>query len=159
MSDSLEDERIYRVLNIIDDCNRECLCAQGSISYPTLRVLRRLQELKEELGAPRYIRTGNGPEFISKDYINWCEQHNIQRVYSESDRHMQNGYVERFNRTFREDVLDAYLFSSLRQFNVLAEKWKESYNQYHPHKSLKNQSLRDYAQIGLIDVYLNNRLS
>ena len=59
---------------------------------------------------------------------------------------MQNGYVERFNRTFREDVLDAYLFSSLKQFNVLAEKWKEDYNQYHPHKSLKNRSPREHAQ-------------
>ena len=70
MSDSLEDGRTFRVLNIIDDCNRECLCAQGSISYPTLRVFRRLQELKEEVGTPRYIRTDNGPEFVSKDYVN-----------------------------------------------------------------------------------------
>ena len=146
MSDSLEDGRTFRVLNIIDDCNRECLCTQGSISYPTLRVLRRLQELKEEVGTPSYIRTDNGPEFISKEYINWCEKHHIQRVYSEPGKPMQNGYIERFNRTFREDVLDAYLFRSLRQFNVLAEKWKEDHNQYHPHKSLKNRNPREHAQ-------------
>ncbi len=139
MSDSLEDGRTLRVLNIIDDCNRECLCTQGSISYPTLRVLRRLEELKEEVGTPQYIRTDNGPEFISKAYINWCEKNDIQRVYSEPGKPMQNGYIERFNRTFREDVLDAYLFSSFRQLNVLAEKWKEDYNQYHPHKSLNNK--------------------
>ena len=85
-----------------------------SISYPTLHVLRRLQKLKKEAGILSYIRTDNGPEFISKEYINWCEKHHIQRVYSEPSKPMQNGYIERFNRTFREDVLGAYLFRSLR---------------------------------------------
>jgi len=100
MSDSLEDGRTFRVLNIIDDCNRECLCAQGSISYPTMRVLRRLEELKEELGTPRYIRTDNGPEFISKDYIKWCDENNIQRVYSEPGKPMQNGYIESLEKIY-----------------------------------------------------------
>jgi putative transposase len=61
---------------------------------------------------------------------------------------MQNGFIERFNRTFRGDVLDAYLFSNLRQFNVLAEKWQEDYNYFHPHCSFKNKSPKEYATRG-----------
>ncbi len=146
MSDSLSDGRTFRVLNIIDDCNRACLQNKGSISYPSLGVIRILTQLGEEVGFPKYIRTDNGPEFISKDYKEWCEQNNIIRVYSEPGKPMQNGYVERFNRTFREDILDAYLFSSISQFNVLAEKWKDDYNTTHPHQSLGNKSPQEYAQ-------------
>ncbi len=146
MSDSLSDGRTFRVLNVIDDCNRECMVNKGSISYPSLGVIRLLQQLGEEVGLPKYLRTDNGPEFISKDYKQWCESNNITRVYSEPGKPMQNGYVERFNRTFREDILDAYMFSSISQFNVISEKWKEDYNETHPHKSLQNKSPREHAQ-------------
>ena len=146
MSDSLTDGRSFRVLNVIDDHNRECLVSQGSISYPAARVVRQLEELKEQWGTPQYIRTDNGPEFISHDYKEWCKKNNIERVYSTPGRPMENGFVERFNRTFREDILDAYLFSSISQFNVIAEKWQHDYNEFHPHKGLKNRSPREFAQ-------------
>ena len=144
MSDSLEDGRSFRVLNVIDDCNRECLVSNGSISYPSQRVIRSLNRIGQEIGYPKYIRSDNGPEFISKDYKQWAEDKKITLVYAEPGRPMQNGYVERFNRTFREDVLDAYLFSSISQFNLLAEEWSNDYNNYHPHKSLADKSPREY---------------
>ena len=56
---------------------------------------------------------------------------------------MQNGYVERLNRTFREDVLDAYEFDTVRQFNIIAENWQEDYNNNHPHQSLENKSIEE----------------
>lgn len=146
MSDSLDDGRSFRILNIIDDCNRECLVTQGSISYPSLRVIRTLDRKAEEIGYPKYIRTDNGPEFISKDYKEWAAKNKITLVYAEPGKPMQNGYVERFNRTFREDILDAYLFSSISQFNMLAEEWSKDYNQYHPHKSLGRKSPIEYRK-------------
>ncbi len=144
MSDSLEDGRTFRVLNVIDDCNRECLASEGAISYPSERVIRTLNRIGEEVGFPRYIRSDNGPEFISKVYKEWAQEKNITLVYAEPGKPMQNGYVERFNRTFREDVLDAYLFSSLSQYNILAEEWATDYNLYHPHESLGDTSPREY---------------
>jgi len=146
MSDSLEDGRSIRILNIIDDYNRESLLNACSISFPSARVIRYLEQLKEELGLPQYIRTDNGPEFISKQYKEWCRKNEVQPVYSRPGKPMENGYVERFNRTFREDILDAYLFSSIGQFNIVADKWREDYNNYHPHKSLKHKSPREFAQ-------------
>ncbi|HKK88678.1 MAG TPA: IS3 family transposase [Saprospiraceae bacterium] len=146
MTDSLEDGRAIRVLNIIDDCNRECLMSKCSISYPSERVIRELEMLAEQVGYPKHIRTDNGPEFQSRTYKAWCQSKGIQVVYSEPGKPMQNGYVERFNRTFREDVLDAYLFNSISQVNVIAEKWKEEYNNKHPHKSLGRMSPREYRK-------------
>ena len=140
MSDSLTDTRTLRVLNIIDDHNRECLVAHGSTNYPSVRVIDRLEELKREKGLPKYIRTDNGPEFISYEYKEWCKKNDVIPVYSNPGRPMENGYIERFNRTFREDVLDANYFSSTSQFNIVAERWMDDYNQNHPHKSLGYKS-------------------
>ena len=145
MSDCLEDGRTFRVLNIIDDHNRECLTNDGSISYPSSRVIRQLEILKSEYGLPRHIRTDNGPEFISKEYKDWCSKNKVSPVYAAPGKPMQNGYVERFNRTFREDILDAYLFSSTAQYNGIAEDWCDDYNRYHPHDSLGKKSPREFA--------------
>ena len=142
MSDCLEDGRNFRVLNIIDDHNRECLSNDGAISYPAKRVIKQLESLKLEIQLPRYIRTDNGPEFTSKTYADWCEENDVTPIYSEPCKPMQNGYVERFNRTFREDILDANLFNSLAQYNMIGEKWKDDYYTYHPHDSLEKKALR-----------------
>ena len=145
MSDSLSDGRTLRVLNVIDDCNRESLLNTGAISYPSQRVTESLDELIEYYGQPKYIRTDNGPEYTSNHYKQWCKLKGITRIYSEPGKPMQNGYVERFNRTFREDVLDAYLFSSISQYQIIADKWSEDYNDNHPHSSLDKKSPREFA--------------
>lgn len=146
MSDSLTDSRAFRVLNVIDDHNRECLLSQGSISFPSSQVIRYLEEVIEYYGKPKYIRTDNGPEFISNQYKTWCFEQNITPIYSEPGKPMQNGYVERFNRTFREDVLDAYLFHNLRQFQVIADKTITDYNDNHPHDSLEGKSPKEFGK-------------
>ncbi|WP_378181164.1 IS3 family transposase [Aquimarina sp. SS2-1] len=146
MSDSLSDRRAFRILNVIDDHNRECLLSQGSISFPSEQVIRYLEELIEYYGKPKYIRTDNGPEFTSNQYKTWCKKKNIIRVYSEPGKPMQNGYIERFNRTFREDVLDAYIFDSLTQFQVIADKMIQDYNDNHPHESLGGKSPKEYGK-------------
>ena len=139
MSDSFEDGRKLRVLNVIDDYNRESLAIEGSLSMPSARVIRVLERL-EEVGLPEYIRTDNGPEFISKEYKEWCKTKGVTPIYASPGTPTENAYVERFNRLFREDILDAYLFRSIRQFMIIAEKWQEDYNRYHPHSSLGDKS-------------------
>lgn len=159
MSDSLTDKRTLRVLNIIDDYNRECLVSHGSVSYPSTRVIDRLEELKSEKGLPKYIRTDNGPEFISSEYLSWCKKHDVSPVYSSPGKPMENGYIERFNRTFREDVLDANYFSDTAQFNLMAELWMDDYNQSHPHKSLGYQSPKEYLKQNQKQEFSNLALS
>jgi len=145
MTDSLTDGRKFRSLNVIDDYNRECLLAKGSMSYPSRRVIRELEELINWYGKPKAIRSDNGPEFISLEYRNWCDKNGIKKLYSSPGKPMENGYIERFNRTFREDVMDAYLFSSINQFNLVSDTIVKDYNYNHPHKSLGRNTPVEFA--------------
>jgi len=136
MSDALTDGRRVRVLNIIDDHNREALNISVGISFPAQRVVRVLNQLEEEVGLPETIRVDNGPEFIAHHFKAWCEKKEIKVQYIQPGKPMQNGFIERFNRFFREDILDAYWFEDLDQLNIIAQKWRYDYNYNHPHKSL-----------------------
>ena len=144
MSDTLTDGRKVRVLNIIDDCNREALVTQARMSYPAVALVETLENLTQEIGTPKYIRCDNGPEFIAKTFINWCKKHFIEIKHIQPGKPMQNGYIERFNRFYREDVLDAYYFNDIYQLQTLSNQWKEDYNFNHPHKSLGNKSPKEY---------------
>ncbi|MFI2743344.1 DDE-type integrase/transposase/recombinase [Zhouia sp. PK063] len=127
MSDALYDGRKVRILNIIDDCNREALSVTPSIHYPARKVVEVLEQLKEEVGLPQAIRCDNGPEFISKTFSSWCERKRIEIRYTQPGKPMQNGFIERFNRFYREDVLDAYWFNDLHQLTILSNQRKEDY--------------------------------
>jgi len=140
MSDALEDGRKVRLLNIIDDYNRECLAIEVGVSICSERVTRVLDWIIELRGKPGQIRTDNGPEFTAYYYLDWCKSNKIHPLFIQPGKPNQNGYVERFNRTFREDILDAYIFTSISQLQVMADKWKEDYNYGHPHQSLQGKS-------------------
>ena len=74
MSDTLTDVRKLRVLNVIDDCNREALAIQAGLSYPARALVETLENFKQEIGTPKSIRCDNGPEYISKTFANWCKK-------------------------------------------------------------------------------------
>lgn len=155
MSDALEDGRRVRLLNIIDDYNRACLCIEVGISIGSDRVTRILDRIIELYGKPQSIRTDNGPEFTSTTYIDWCKSNSIKAIHIQPGKPKQNGYVERFNRTFREDILDAYIFENIDQLQVKADNWQNQYNYGHPHKSLgrKTPELFKYSRRKIIDAY------
>ena len=140
MSDTLTDGRKLRVLNIIDDCNREALATKAALSFPARSLVEVLGHLTEEIGLPKYIRCDNGPEFLSKLFVSWCEKQTIEIKYTQPGKPMQNGYIERFNRFYREDILDAYYFDDIYQLQRLSDKWRYDYNNNHPHKSLGNKT-------------------
>jgi putative transposase len=140
MSDSLENGRRFRVLNVIDDCNREALINEAAFSIPAERLVETLKRLFSDREKPKKIRVDNGPEFLSKAFTSFCSKHSIELCYIQPGKPSQNAYIERFNRTFREDVLDAYLFGSIQEVNAMAYEWQVDYNANHPHKSLAGQS-------------------
>ena len=146
MSDALTDGRKFRTFNLIDDFNREVLAVEADTSLPAKRVVRVLQRVIWERGKPCSIRVDNGPEFISHTLDAFCKDQGIELQFIKPGKPMQNGYVERFNRTYREDILDAYLFSNLKQVRELTEDWKQDYNAYHPHGSLNGLSPIGYRQ-------------
>jgi putative transposase len=140
MSDALSTGRKLRVLNIMDDCTRESLAAYADFSIPAEKVVIVLQDIIAERGKPEQIRVDNGPEFLSKAFKDWCKENKIEIKYIQPGKPMQNGYIERLNKTFREDVLDAYYFDSLEEIRILSDEWQYNYNYHHPHKSLKRKT-------------------
>jgi len=147
MSDALDNGRRIRVLNIIDDFNREALWVDAQYSYPSEFVVRALEDLEVERGLPTKIRVDNGPEFISKNLAQFCQLKGVHLEFIKPGTPTQNAFVERFNRHYREDVLDAYLFGSLSQVNIINEKWKMDYNDNHPHRSLGYKSPRVFKEL------------
>jgi putative transposase len=103
MSDSLVCGRKFRTLNVIDDCSREVLAIEIDTSLPALRVTRTLDRIIEERGKPQSIRVDNGPEFTSAILEAWCSDSNISLQYIQPGRPMQNGFIERFNGTYRRE--------------------------------------------------------
>ena len=146
MSDALSYGRRIRILNIIDDYNREALAIEPGFSFPAEQLISVMKEVIFFRGKPQSIRVDNGPEFISKIFSNWCNFQGIEIKYIQPGRPVQNAYIERFNRLFREDILDAYIFDNISQLKVLIEKWMDDYNNNHPHSSLNKMSPIKYAE-------------
>lgn len=144
MFDSLTTGRRFRILNIIDDYNRQALCTTPEFSMPSIRVVAHLKQAIEIYGKPLEIRVDNGPEFLSRIFVQFCSSESIHIQYIQLGKPSQNGYVERFNKTFREDVLDAYLFRSIEEVQAQSEVFREDYNENHPHESLGRKSPNEY---------------
>jgi putative transposase len=136
MSDSLWDGRRYRLLNVIDDYNREILSIEADLSLPTLSLIRQLEQLKEFRGLPKMIRVDNGPEFISHRLDHWCKEHKIDLLFIQPGKPMQNGFIERCNGNIRRELLNAYVFKTLDEVRIKAEQYMLDYNYNRPHKAL-----------------------
>jgi putative transposase len=145
MSDVLLTGQRFRTLNIIDDYNREALAIEVDTSLPGQRVVRVLERITHWRGYPQRIRIDNGPEFISTALMEWGQQHQVLLDFIQPGQPAQNAYIERFNRTYREDILDRYLFQSLKEVRRLTQQWISNYNQDRPHDALGGQSPAAFA--------------
>lgn len=138
MHDTMYDGRTFRTLNIIDEGNREGLRIECGKSIPSARVVRVMRQLVEVYGRPDAIRLDNGPEFTADKFSEWAEKSGIELLYIQPGKPNQNAFIERFNRSFREEVLDANLFNALGDVQEIADRWLTDYNEYRPHDSLGN---------------------
>jgi putative transposase len=96
-------------------------------------------------GYPQQLRIDNGPELISHCLATWAEEYHVTLAFIEPDKPAQNRYIERFNRTYREDVLEAYIFGSLKEAREITETWMEEYNSIRPHDALQGLPPYQYA--------------
>lgn len=132
MHDQLQSGQNYRLLNVIDDFNREGLGIEVDLSLPSQRVIRALEQIIEWRGKPKMIRSDNGPEYISNELKNWLEKQQIKHQFIEPGKPQQNPYIERYNRTVRYDWLNQHLFSSIEEVQDHATKWLWLYNHERP---------------------------
>lgn len=146
VSDVLKCGRKFRVLNIIDDSDRVVVALEVSMSFPANRVIRMLEKVIWLSGKPQNIRCDNGPEFISKDFQEWCKGNDIQILYIQPVKPTQNSYVERFNESYRKAILDAYIFRTVEEVRQMTEQLKRYYNYERPHESLDNMTPMEYRK-------------
>jgi putative transposase len=136
MSDALYDGRAFRTFNVIDDYNREALRIEIDVSLTAERVTRVLEQLVLVRGRPERLRVDRGPEFTSAVFSAWCAGHGIGLEFIQPGKPNQNGFIERFNGSYRDGVLDAWVFTDLDQVREETERWLAEYNTVRPHESL-----------------------
>ncbi len=122
MSDALVCGRRFRTFNVIDHYNREALFIKASRSLTSKYITRLLDEMTAMRSYPEMIRSDNGSQFRSAHFIKWAERHNILLNFIQPGKPTQNDLIERFNKTFREDILDMNLFYNLKEVNQLASQ-------------------------------------
>jgi putative transposase len=136
MSDTLYGGRRFRTFNVLDEGGREALAIEVDTSLPAARVLRVLDQVTAWRGQPKALRLDNGPEFLADCLAQWCAERRIALRYIQPGKPNQNAFIERFNRTYRTEVLDAYVFESLDQVRDISAAWVQSYNEERPHEAL-----------------------
>lgn len=147
MSDALYHGARFRTLNIIDDFNREALAIEIDTSLRAERVIRVLDRLKAERELPHMIRVDNGPEFIAQQLQEWGKANRVLIYHIQPGCPTQNAFIERFNRTYRNEVLNLYLFGSLEEVREITASWRTIYNEQQPHKALQGAAPCHYQQL------------
>ena len=144
MSDALYAGPRFRTFNVIDDFNREALTIEVDTSITGKRLIRVFERLKEIRALPDVLRVDNGPEFLSADFVAWAEASGMMILYIQPGEPNQNAYIERFNRTYRDEVLDLYLFRNLEEVREATYWFMVDYNEQRPHDSLGDLTPSEY---------------
>ena len=127
MHERTQDGRAFRLLTILEECSRECLAIEVQRQMKHQDVLDQLAELFVDRGVPQYIRSDNGSEFTAGAVRDWLKAVGVKTLYIEPGSPWENGYVESFNGKLRDELLNREVFETLREAQVLIERWRREY--------------------------------
>jgi putative transposase len=147
LSDALSDGRRFRILAIVDDFTRECLCLVADTSLPGLRVTRELDAVVAERGRPLLCVSDNGTELTSMAILRWCQESGVEWHYIAPGKPTQNAFIESFNGRLRDELLNETLFASLTHARAALAAWKLDYNTVRPHGAIGNLPPATYAML------------
>jgi putative transposase len=140
-----EQGRPLKWLSLVDEYTRECLLLEVERSIKATDVVQWISEVMLIRGVPRHIRSDNGPEFIAAAIRRYLEKAGVETLYIKPGSPWENGYAESFHSRLRDELLNAELFTGLRDAKSLAVSWKNEYNHRRPHSSLGYQTPAAYA--------------
>ncbi len=144
MCDSLQCGRRFRTFNLVDDFNREALAIEIDLNLPLQRVVRLLERVVAWRGYPAKLSMDNGPAFISITLASWAEEHCIALDFIKPGKPTQNPYIERFDQTYRDEILNMYVFRTLNEVRELTDNWMTEYNKERPHDALNDLTPWEY---------------
>ena len=136
VSDTLTDGRRLRILTVVDDFSRECLCLVADTSLSGRRVARELDRLIACRGKPLVVVSDNGTELTSVAILQWSQDRCVEWHYIAPGKPQQNAFVESFNGRLRDECLNETLFTSLAQARAVLAAWQQDYNEVRPHSAL-----------------------
>ena len=134
--DTCADGRSLKCLTVVDEFTRECLAIDVAGSIRSGRVIETLARLVSVHGAPRYLRSDNGPEFVATAVLRWLQAAQIETAFIDPGKPWQNGTDESFNGKFRDECLTIEWFRNRLEAQVGIERWRRHYNDERPHMSL-----------------------
>lgn len=135
--DACANGQQLKCLTVVDEFTRESLAIDVAGSIRSARVIEVLSKLISVRGAPRYLRSDNGPEFVSVALLKWVVEQNIELVLIDPGKPWQNGTTESFNGKFRDECLAMEWFRNRIEAKVVIEDWRQHYNTVRPHSSLQ----------------------
>ena len=136
------------VLNeVADEFTKEGLAIDVAGRIRSGRVIELLARLVSQRGAPAFLRSDNGPEFVSKALLSWIEAHGISTALIEPGKPWQNGVAESFNGKFRDECLSLEWFRSRAEAKIIIETWQRHYNEVRPHSSLGYLTPKEFAAL------------
>ena len=134
--DTCANAQTLKCLTIVDEWTRECLAIDVAGGIRSGRVIEVLTQLVSVHGAPRYLRSDNGPEFIAAAILRWLTDAGIDTALIDPGKPWQNGTDESFNGKFRDECLTLHWFRHRLDAKVGIEQWRRHYNEVRPHSSL-----------------------
>ena len=139
VSDQLADGRRFRALTVVDVYTRESLAIEAGQSLRGEDVVQVLQRIQQERGGPRRLFCDNGSEFCSQVVDLWANQNGVKIDFSRPGKPTDNGHIESFNGTFRDECLNTHWFTTLAEARQIIEAWRQDYNQVRPHGAIDNR--------------------
>ena len=140
VSDTLTDGRRLRILAVVDDFSRECLCLVADTSLSGKRVARELDAVIAHRGKPLMVVSDNGTELTSLAILGWSSDRQVNWHYIAPGKPQQNAFVESFNGRLRDECLNETLFTSLAHARAVLLAWQRDYNEVRPHSALGGRS-------------------
>lgn len=144
--DACMNGRKLKLLTVVDEFTREALAIEVGTTVASGRVRAVLSRLFHQHGAPQFLRSDNGPEFLAKLLRTWLGEQAIGTLYIEPGCPWQNGKGESFNGRFRDECLNAELFLNVAEAKTRIEQWRQHYNTERPHSSLSYRTPYEFKQ-------------
>ncbi len=144
--DRCANGQTLKCLTMVDEYTRRCLAIDVANRIRSARVIDRLSKLISVHGAPRYIRSDNGSEFVSKATLKWLTENRINTAFIDPGKPWQNGFDESFNGKLRDDCLNMEWFRSRTEAKIIIEAWRKHYNKERPHSSLSYQTPNEFTK-------------